>query len=344
MFKRVITTLMISVLCVSAPAGHIMAATISEERKGLEVEDPDFSDNVNEQTDIIDSSDNIDSSYETSEPTYSGTCGEALTWSIDYSGILTISGVGEMTSASWNTIPNFKRYIKGVILNEGLTSICEAAFAECDEIMEVIIPDGVISIGRGAFYHCNNLSHIVIPESLVSFPHESGSSPKPEIDGVFDSAKLISAGPIGGGYNIEYGWKDEIPAYAFRRCHSGLKTIEFPEGLRIIGAYAFYECDNLEEIIIPDTVTTLGETCFYGCDRVKHIVVPGSVTSVQNNLVFGSYDSIKTIGPIGGNYDFEYGWEDSIPVNGLRVNNPDYVLISGKINKCASPPTNIMGG
>ena len=348
MYKRVVALLTTVILGMFTPTNQLSAAEILMDTIELNNSDCQGLDAM--ETDIeIDSSSyyaNIfaDDVYNTGGIVNSGRCGDNLTWSIDSSGILTITGFGEMDSASWkNTVSNYRQAIKGVVLQEGLTAVCEAAFAECDEITEVIIPEGVHSIGRGAFCHCDNLSHIVIPKSLTVFPGESGSSPKPELDGVFDSAKLESAGPIGGGYNIEFGWEKEIPKNAFRRSQSGLKTIVFPEGIEKIGAYAFYECDNLDELILPDTVTTLGGACFYGCDSLRHIVVPGSVTTVENSLVFPNNDVIKTIGPIGGNYDFEYGWVDSIPVNGLD-GLPDYVLISSKIKKCSSPPTNILGG
>ena len=62
-----------------------------------------------------------------------------------------------------------------VIIPDGVTSIGDWAFANCDSIKSITIPDGVISIGCDAFYECDSLKSITIPNSVQ--PLVIGRSP-----------------------------------------------------------------------------------------------------------------------------------------------------------------------
>ena len=60
-------------------------------------------------------------------------------------------------------------------------------------------------------------------------------------------------------------------------------------GFSVIESNAFYECSSLTSVTIPNSVTTMGHSAFEGCSN------------------------LKTAGPIGGGYNIEFGWEDSLP-------------------------------
>ena len=65
---------------------------------------------------------------------YEGTCGDNLTWSLDTdTGVLTISGTGEMQNYSSGTTPWYghRSSIQTVIIGDGVTSIGDTAFYEC---------------------------------------------------------------------------------------------------------------------------------------------------------------------------------------------------------------------
>jgi len=53
----------------------------------------------------------------------SGTCGTDVTWSLDGSGVLTISGTGAMTSHPWS-----ESQVKQVVIESGVTGISNYAF------------------------------------------------------------------------------------------------------------------------------------------------------------------------------------------------------------------------
>lgn len=95
----------------------------------------------------------------------SGTCGangDNLTWVLDESGVLTISGSGDMENyisddrAPWYL---YRDNINKVDINEGATSIGDDAFCYCDNLTSIVIPNSVTSIiGDDAFYSCYNLT------------------------------------------------------------------------------------------------------------------------------------------------------------------------------------------
>lgn len=52
------------------------------------------------------------------------------------------------------------------IVPEGITTIGDNAFADCDNLMEVTLSKSLSSIGQSAFNDCNNLREIIIPKNV----------------------------------------------------------------------------------------------------------------------------------------------------------------------------------
>ena len=85
-------------------------------------------------------------------------------------GTLRVSGNGAMENydsihyAPWrHAVP----LITGLVIEKGVTSIGNYAFAQCTSLTLVTIPDGVATIGERAFYHCKNLTSVTIPNSVT---------------------------------------------------------------------------------------------------------------------------------------------------------------------------------
>ena len=60
------------------------------------------------------------------------------------------------------------RGVRNVIIPDGVTSIGDRAFEDCNSLMSIVIPDSVTSIGDYAFYGCSSLTSIVIPDGVTS--------------------------------------------------------------------------------------------------------------------------------------------------------------------------------
>ncbi|MBQ7114263.1 MAG: leucine-rich repeat protein [Clostridia bacterium] len=63
-------------------------------------------------------------------------------------------------------------------------------------------------------------------------------------------------------------------------------------------------------VVVEEGITSL-EKGFQGCTNLASITMPASVTALWT-YVFQSNSLIKTAGPIGGGYDYEFAWADTI--------------------------------
>ena len=206
------------------------------------------------------------------------------------------------------------------------TTIPERCFNDCDALTSIVIPEGVTSIGYRAFYGSGNLQNITVPGTITSIS-----------DGAFNGVAVTTVGPIGGGYDYEFGWTETIPSNAFREMSkltsavipegvnklgsyafysSGLSSVSLPSTLLTISDYSFYDCDGLTSIVIPEGTTTIGYRAFYGSNNLKNISMPGTVTSISDGAFNGV--AVTTVGPVGGGYDYEFGWTETIPSNAFR--------------------------
>lgn len=165
----------------------------------------------------------------------SGTCGNNLTWTLDNSGKLTISGTGAMYDYDCDyesysfTSPwaKYRSMIRSVEIGSGVTSIGSYAFADTN-ITSLTIPDSVKTIGRRSF--SNN-------RYLVNLTFSSGLK--------------------------------HIESMAFAGSH--LSTVVIPDGVTSIGEGAFSYCvrgdyingewvpSGLTSITIPVSVISIGK-------------------------------------------------------------------------------------
>lgn len=69
---------------------------------------------------------------------------------------------------------------------------------------------------------------------------------------------------------------------------TGVKTVEIPKGLRLIGGEAFYSCKKLEKINIPSTVQTIGKFAFAYCSSLKNIKLPEGIKKIGDGAFYGA--------------------------------------------------------
>lgn len=139
----------------------------------------------------------------------------------------------------------------------------------------VIIPDTVTSIGNYAFGSCPNLSNITIPDSVINIYCTKNSTP-------FENTKwydnqpngIVYAGKVALDYKTDNKGTTEstnitikddtlsIAPFAFDYCN--ISSIVIPKGVKKIGQYAFWNCENLSNISISDSVISIGNGAFEG--------------------------------------------------------------------------------
>ena len=196
----------------------------------------------------------------------SGTTGEC-TWTLDSDGVLTISGNGKMADYKYNNVAPWRTSITKVVIENGVTSIGDAAFWNCTLLESVTIENRVTSIGDYAFNNCTSLTSVTIPDSVTSIG-----------DAAFGDCTSLESVTIGNGVT-EIGWN------AFLNCTS-LTSINISDSVTSIGDCAFYNCTSLESVTIGNGVTSIGEEAFFGCASLKRIDV------AEGNQNYASVDGI----------------------------------------------------
>ena len=247
-----------------------------------------------------------------------GKCGENVTYSLNTStGVLTISGTGEMTDSPFSQNSN----IKSVIIENGVTSIATSAFSGCTSLTSVTIPNSVTSIGDNAFSECTSLTDITIPDSVMnigdgaflvcislkSIEVSDNNKNYASVDGVLfnkDASELITypAGKPNDTYEIPISVKS-ICYSAFLLCTS-LTDVIIANGVTSIGHEAFSYCTSLTSVTIPDSVTSIGHYAFSDCESLKDIYYTGTQDE-WNNITIGDGNINLTNATIHYNFETE---------------------------------------
>ncbi len=213
----------------------------------------------------------------------SGTCGQGVSWTLDSSGLLTISGTGSIDNYSYSNQPwyPYRSSVTAVSVSDGVTAIGDRAFYGFSALTKVTIPSSVTSIGGYAFYNCTSLTNVTIPTSVTiigNYAFHGCGSVKATISGFttnitsssFYGCRLTAIIPDG-----ELSVRDK----AFSGC-KGLTEVMFPSSIKYIGEYAFSHCENLTDVTIPNSVRSIGNGAFTGCSSMTNVTIPLSVKGI----------------------------------------------------------------
>lgn len=106
------------------------------------------------------------------------------------------------------------------------------------------------------------------------------------------------------------------------------KTIKVPEGIKSIGASAFWNNVFVEDVILPESLERLGGDCFYYCKNLKKVNIPKKVWIMGNNPFAGcpklqiTNESPNFILENGGLYD-----KDKTNLIHYSISNPQTEFI-----------------
>lgn len=179
--------------------------------------------------------------------------GENTSWELNDNGVLTINGSGEMDEEQAYEWVEYRDYVKKVIINEGITTICYGAFENMSNLSSVSLPQSLEVGEEAAFSGCTSLPIIdnaryadtylveVIDKSVTSFRFKEGTK--------------------------------YIGAHSFLGC-SSLTEISIPESVEAICAAAFVGCTSLSSVSLHKNIEHIEESAFNRAE--VHVVIPGN--------------------------------------------------------------------
>lgn len=169
------------------------------------------------------------------------------------------------------------------------------------KVVELYIPASVEEIAPAALYGAYNLKKVVFADN---------SNLKKIGNQAFAYCRDLTS--INLPSSLE-----EIEYYAFYNCRS-LESINLPNNIKKLGLsifnvtgitsivvppYAeldrtFYECKNIESVILSEGLETIGHGAFFSCDNLKSVKLPNSLKKIDGQA-FAFCDNLKTISILG---------------------------------------------
>ncbi|MBR3600863.1 MAG: leucine-rich repeat domain-containing protein [Lachnospiraceae bacterium] len=203
--------------------------------------------------------------------------------------------------------------INQVSFEEGIRVLPAYLFNECDSIEEIRIPDSVTEIGDSAFAYCDNLKKVEIPDSVKIIRRAAfNGSTNLKLEKLTTTGRTIENSAFSGVSIGEVEISESLVVdryYTFRGAN--INQVSFEEGISVLPAYLFNECDSIEEVRIPSSVTEIGESAFGYCDNLKAMEIPSGVNQIGRNA-FGGCKNL-TLSVRAGSYAEQYAIEEEVP-------------------------------
>lgn len=175
-----------------------------------------------------------------------------------------------------------------IVVNENVSTIADGAFAHCAAMTRVTVPSSLLSVGRYAFEGCTALTEISLPSGTESVG-----------DGAFAGCTLLSKVTLPDTltsigeeilFNCTAVTEASVPAnVALSLEKKNLRKLTITAG-SFINVKAFYNCENLEEIVLADSLTTIGANAFTGTAYYNNAanwttVGEGKLLYIGNHLI-----------------------------------------------------------
>ena len=206
--------------------------------------------------------------------------GEMPRFSYALDTIIAPARVFDVEESEWLTQPKFLKHAE--LTNGEMTdNVCRVLNRSYKTLLTLDLK-GVsnTTIADEAFKGCYNLKTLRLPAQLTKVPYMAVADCK-SLQEITIPATV-----------------EEIDNSAFEDCRS-IRSITFegagaPQGaaqyapttgcaLWRIGNWAFYNCHELQNLLIPEGVTEIGDAAFYGCVYLQDMVLPGTIETIGDN-------------------------------------------------------------
>ena len=200
-------------------------------------------------------------------------------------GEYAFNGCVNLTSVYMNNVTDIRNHVFDGCVNltsiymNSVTNIGDYAFNSCLSLNEITIPESVMNIGCCAFENCIGIRTVYF--NAVNCTVDNNES-------LFGTCieKLIVGNHV-----------TKIPNYAFYGCVD-LKRVSFPNTLKQIGEYSFYD-SGLKQVDIPEFVTSIGVAAFSHCSDLENIYVDSKNPKYysDNGVLLNKYQNRLLICP-----------------------------------------------
>lgn len=162
-----------------------------------------------------------------------------------------------VTTVSRDTYsPFYGAGLTNVTISEGVTTLPNYMFCDCEDLSSVYLPTTLSKIGSNCFKGVPSLTEITIQSELT---------------------RTTSSTVVG----------------AFT--DTGLTKITFADGITSVPRYLFSDgCANVTELNLPDSITTIEANAFAGCSSLTNINLPANI-SVIGGEAFKDATSVKEL-------------------------------------------------
>ncbi len=173
----------------------------------------------------------------------------------------------------------------GVLFNKDKTNLIQYPIGNSRTSYK--IPDGVKSIGDSAFLECNNLENITIPDSVTSILSKSFL--------LVTNLKAITVDDKNQYYsNDEYGVlfnknKTNLVQYPIGNPRT---DYTIPKSVTKIGFYSFRGSKNIVNITIYNNLEEIDQTAFYNCPNLTNVYYQGTNEEWESISILAYNDAL----------------------------------------------------
>ena len=177
-----------------------------------------------------------------------------------------------LSDGTYGVTAGNSRYLDTIVIPEthngkAVTTILENAFNGAINLKSITIPNSITTVGDHAFENCGKLEYYEQDNALYLGNPENNTLILVKAKDTLITRCVVSEKAIA------------ICDNAFNGCYE-LSSLEIPDSIKNIGAYAFKDCTMLGTVKIPDGVAYIGAETFKGCANLRKMSIPASVASI----------------------------------------------------------------
>lgn len=198
-----------------------------------------------------------------------GSLGTDIYYVLYSNGNLLVRGTGEMYD--YDTDSNLSPFrgnndIQSVVVDEGITSVGDCIFGNCQNMEKITLPTTLTSIGQAAFMQGDGYTGTVYGLTEITIPSKVTSIAASAFWGTAIESLVIPATVT------------EIGKYACRDC-AALRSVTVNG--TVIGEYMFVSCIRLSTFNISSKLKKIGSNVFNYCSALTQITYDGTLAQWQ---------------------------------------------------------------